>query len=196
MRIFKRCERFLRNHTLGSSLFRSLSLMVFAVLILTSLISHIPIDKSLSPSQSKIRIDDHVLLFFSLPGMQSFASLILNPIPFASNTTVSCQEIEAGETIWKASALKTQSVGVLLAELPDHLLQEKQLPLISIIIDESGAGYVLLVGKEGEVNLSSIKYLIENCAIGFQGKSGIEIKIPDEWGDYSSSIRFCLQIAS
>lgn len=66
------------------------------------------------------------------------------------------------------------------------------MPLISVVLDSSGAEYLLMIGKEGQISLSSMKFLIEHFLVDFKGRSAVEIRIPSEWGSSGDRVPFHL----
>ncbi len=152
-----------------------------------------PEEKGGTQAQFKCCVDNRAVLFFSLPGTGSLSSLLLPLIQFTSVNDAPFMEImaEDGQT-WKAAALKTDSVGMLLAEFSKEL-KENLSPLISIILDNSGAEYLLLIGTEGQLSLSSMKFLIDHFFVEMKGTPSIQINIPNDW-NHNERIPFYLRV--
>lgn len=91
-------------------------------------------------------------------------------LPF--NTT---QDLDMQGTRWKVAALKTTSIGELMAEF--SLLN--LLPLIAVIQDSLGGEYLAVCGEDRNISLSSMKHLIENCSIDRKNEKWVEVIVPD-----------------
>ncbi len=140
----------------------------------------------------KCCLENNAVLFFPLPGAQSFSTLLLPINAFNKMTDLSYQEVESDGMKWTATALKTDSIGMLLADVSKGLIQEKLLPLIAVVLDNNNVEYLLLVGKKGQVALSSVKFMIEHFCI--KSGLGVEVRLPSDWGNNADHIPFYLKI--
>lgn len=196
MGIFKRCREQLRHFLKKDfSLGTCLRIFVFSLILLGgfTFFKFQKSEKVPLSSQWRCCVDHRVLLFFSLPGTSTLSPLFLPLVPFTTVENTPFVEVKSQDgKLWKATALQTESVGTLLAELSREI-KAKLLPLISIVLDSSGTEYLLLIGTEGQLSLSSMKFLIEHFFIDFKGSPHVEIKTPQEWG-YSKSVAFYLQM--
>lgn len=150
-------------------------------------------EKSLLCASPKCCFENKAILFFSLPGTQSLSPLFLPLLQFTGIKDISYVEVETEGKKWKATALKTDNIGDLLAEFSKELVKESFLPLISIVLDKNGAEYLLLVGSEGQISLSSMKFLAENFLVDIKGKPSVAVHLPHEWG-YKGKTLFYLEI--
>jgi hypothetical protein len=145
-------------------------------------------------SLRKCCLDNKAVLFFSLPGTQSFSSLLLPLMQYTTVDEITYQEMESDGTKWNAAALKTDNVGTLVAEFSKEIVKKKLLPLVSVVLDNNGSEYLLLIGKEGQVCLSSMKFLMDNFFIDLKGKPSVEVKVPTEWGSLGQYGSFYLKV--
>ena len=194
MGIVKRSWSELRLIACSARLFRSLSAAGVAALILVALASCSSNRNPPAHSQQENSLNDKAVLFFSLPSTRSFFPLMLPFHTFTSFDKMAYVEVEAEGEKWKAAALKTESVGTFLAEVSSGLIKGKLLPFISVILDSSGTDYLLLVSKEGQVVLSSLKFLVEHFLVNLKAGPSVEVKIPNEWGPGPDRALFYLKI--
>lgn len=131
--------------------------------------------------------EDQVMLSFPHAKSRSFSTVTLPLIPFTYVENISYKEIKTAGTKWKITALKVDSVGMLLAELSQESVQQKLLPFIAVVLDDTGAEYLLVAGNEGQISMSSVKYLTEHSLVEYQGKPSIEVGLPVE-GNAKTSI--------
>lgn len=120
MKIFKRCWNRLRHLNRSLRSFLLLSAATIAALAFLLLIY----SRFTEQSPCKCHLEKEAILLFSLPGTQSLSSLLLPFLPFSTPENISYQEVESEGTKWKAAALKTDSVGVLLAEMSEELIRK------------------------------------------------------------------------
>lgn len=120
--------------------------------------------------------DDQMTLF--LPGKQG-VPVILQP-----TKKIHMTPMQFNEQPWKVTAIKSEEVGETAAELS---LNQRKEPsrVFALIEDQRGEEYVLMIGQEGGVVMSSVESLIKNSIVAFNnGRSGygIRAKIPQEIG--------------
>ncbi len=120
--------------------------------------------------------DDQMTLF--LPGKQG-VPVILQP-----TRKIHLTPMQFNEQPWKVTAIKSEEVGETAAEL--SLSQRKEPSRVfALIEDQRGEEYVLMIGQEGGVVMSSVESLIKNSVVAFNnGRAGygIRAKIPQEIG--------------
>ena len=192
MGIFKRCWCQLQHYALSTRLILAFSAVVIAALLF-AMFTHYRSTNN-AHLQHKCCLENKTTLFFSFPGAQSLSSLLLPLSQFTTVESIPYTEVESDGARWKVAALKTDSVGGLLADFSSGLIKEKLLPLISIVLDGNGMEYLLLVGRDGQVALSSMKFLIDHFHVDLKGVPGVEVKTPPEWASNGKQAIFYLKV--
>ena len=191
MGIFKRYWCQLQHYASSTRLLLALSATVIAALLFAMFTYH---RSSGNPQQLKCCLENKTTLFFSFPGTPSLSSLLLPLSQFTTVDNIPYTEVESDGARWKVAALKTDSVGTLLADFSSGLIKDKLLPLISIVLDRNGAEYLLLVGRDGQVALSSMKFLIDHFHVDLKGVPGVEVKTPSDWATNGKPATFYLKL--
>jgi len=96
---------------------------------------------------------------------------------------------------WRIGALKLQEFGLAVAELSAQ--NPTGSPLLTLIEDAEGKEYVMMVGKRGEVSLSSVdSYLPQSLVAIDEGRKGyaLEIPVPSDYVDQSYPPAFYLKL--
>lgn len=192
MGIFKRCWCQLQHYALSTRLILALSAVLIAALLFAMFIHHRSTNKH--HLQHRCCLENKTTLFFSFPGAQSLSSLLLPLSEFTTVDGIPYTEVESDGARWKVAALKTDSVGTLLADFSSGLIKDKLLPLISIVLDGTGTEYLLLVGRDGQVALSSMKFLIDNFHVNLKGVPGVEVKTPSDWASNGRQATFYVKV--
>jgi hypothetical protein len=120
---------------------------------------------------------NQVVLFFHASESLALSRICL-PINTMQTSDFSFLEIEAQGTKCKVAALRTGSVGDLMAELSIKGIEKSSFPLIAVIQDSFGAEYLIVCEEDGQISLSSMKHLIEHCAMDQKNENLIEVVIP------------------
>jgi hypothetical protein len=128
--------------------------------------------------------DNQVVLFLkflqiSIPVAQVEA---YNSIPFV--------EIEEGK--YKFAAVRTSSVGDLLAEF--SMKPADPIPWIVVIQDAFDAEYVMGRGLDGQVSLSSIQFAIEQSMVRTEEGEVLEVKFSDTMESEIGNTGVCIQL--
>ncbi len=119
------------------------------------------VKKSSSNKLQKISCvkDGKVVLYLDCPG--AVADIISIPLVRAtSHVRIPFLEFVSNDEKWKTTALYSESVGELIAEL--SLVQLKDpTPLIAFVQDAQGDEYFIMIGSSGESTVSSLQFLFE-----------------------------------
>lgn len=124
--------------------------------------------------------EDQTTLF--LPGSMAI------PVALQPSRKIHWGPMKINEETWKVAGIKSKDVGETAAELSlNHRKEDAR--LLALIEDESREEYLLMIGREGDVAMSSIESLVKNALVtfnngwqgyGIQGKLPREIKGEDE----------------
>jgi hypothetical protein len=132
-------------------------------------------------SRQKLTCSHGKQIFLSLGGKSSS----FQRIPLSEEAT----PLFVGEERWLASAIRSGYSGEHLAELMTEQHRE-QTSIFSLIQDEDLEEYIVMIGKSGFAQISSLESLLKKPLVPFEGGYGVEVGIPPEIGAGT----FCLKV--
>jgi hypothetical protein len=174
MGIFRILQK-LRHSTRSS---RLLQLLLFAIGI-TVIVFGMIFNSRKSPLRERALTccnGDQVVLFFPSPRSLIPAQVRLPLKTKQTDEDLAFVEVDVGDEKWHAVALRTFSVGDLMADLTMKGVEKYPFPLIAIAQDSSKAEYLIISGKNRQISLSSMKHLIE---LDKKNENLVEVKIPN-----------------
>jgi hypothetical protein len=178
MATFKRCLQKLRYSVRDIRLVQY-SAAVFCIAVVLGVVLNVK--KSALTKEGKIScIKDHRITL-SLGRLGEACDVISLPlVPMAPSKKIPFLEFFSNDEKWKATALYSESVGDLMAEISLGCRNDST-PLVAFVQDALGDEYFIILGKSGESSISSLQFLVEKALVSsreLEDQKYLGLKIP------------------
>jgi hypothetical protein len=178
MAIFKRCLQRLRHSVSSARLVQRLIAILFVAIVCATAFNA---KKFSSHKDAKISCVKNHKIVLSLDSFGAPPDILSIPLSHAvSYDKIPFLEFVSNNEKWKTTALYSESVGDLMAELSTGHLKDPT-PLVAFVQDATGGEYFLIVDKSGQSSIQSLQSLLSEWGkekyLGLKAPSAFHIKL-------------------